>query len=343
MPTVPSNDQATRWFVFSVSYKKEMDLCDDLRSAGIDCYVPLRFTLRTVGSRKVRRQQPAIYGLVFARGTRQQLLDFREGCQLAPYIFLQSNRLSDGTLRYACVDDDEMDNFRKLNDVAGAKITYYKPEELLLAKGEKVKIMDGPFEGVTGIVQKLPRKRGQYLVVSLTDIAVAAVNIKPEYILPLSHKVPKSTDVVKDSKRLARLALGIIGGNTRQEALVMDEMAQLEASIEGCKTYLPNDRANYHFALYASALATKKPTEAFRAELAKVLPRLKPNNLLLPMAHILLYKDTGEEAERMAAETIIAKWDRTRYTDPQRQIMKLWQAVIRKQSPKADDKACQQS
>lgn len=327
MPTVASNDQATRWFVFSVSYKKEMELCDDLRSAGIETYVPMRFKLRTVGNRKVRRQEPAIYGLVFARGNRAQLLELREGSTLASYIFLQSNRLSDGTLRYVCVDDDEMDNFRRLNDVEGAKLTFYKPEELRLAKGEKVKIMDGPFEGITGTIQKLPNKRGQYLVVSLTDIAVAAVNIKPEYILPLSHKVQKSTNVEKDCKRLASLALDIISGNVRQEALLMDEMTQLEAALDGCKTYLPNDRANYYFALYASALATKKPAETPKTELIRVMPRLKPNNLLLPLSHILLYKDTGEEQHRCAVETIISKWDRTKYTAPQKQIVKIWLSV----------------
>lgn len=328
MPTVASTDLTTRWYVYSVSYRKELDLCDALRSAGIEAYVPMRFKLHTAGGHKVRRQEPAIYGLVFARGSRPQLLAFREECALRTYIFLRSQRLTDGTLRYACVGDGEMDNFMRLNDIEGAKLTYYKPEELRLAKGEKVRIMDGPFEGITGTIQKLPRRQGQYLVVSLSDIALAAVSIRPEYIQPLTKNVPKSADVEKDSKRLAQLALSVIEGcGDRQAAIVRDEMEQIEAALDGCKTYLPNDRANYHFALYASAMATGKPAGEHKAELLRVMPRLKTNNLLLPLAHILFYMETGDEASRLAVEAITGKWRRDSYTAPQKHILRLWHTL----------------
>lgn len=330
MPTVAATDNATRWFVYTVSYKKELEIVDSLHAAGIEAYVPLHFQLHTVGNRKVRRQEPAIYGLVFARGNRQQLLDFRDECAHRAYMFLRSQRLTDGTLRYICVDDDEMDNFRRLNDIEGAKLTYYKPEELRLARGEKVRIMDGPFEGIVGTVERLPHRRGQYLVVALPDIAVAAVNIRPEYLQPLTKKVAKSDNVERDSRRLAKLALAILNGDDeRQEVLMRDEMTQLEQALEGCKTFLPNDRANYFFAFYASALATGRPADTFRQQLTAVMPRLKGNNLLLPLANLLIYKDTNDATARANAEATIEKWDRTRYTQPQKEVVRCWQKIVR--------------
>ena len=92
------------------------------------------------------------------------MLEFRKMSRLKDYIFLKSHIMSDGTRKYVQVREDDMENFKKLNDIKGIKLTYYKPEELNIEKGSKVKIKDGPFEGITGVVQKLPGKRGQYLI-----------------------------------------------------------------------------------------------------------------------------------------------------------------------------------
>lgn len=318
------DDKIVRWYVFAVSYKKEIEIRDNLTYLGYEAYVPLHYSLHTYNGKKVRRQEPAVYGLVFAKGSKRQLLDFRETSRLKTYMFLKSHRMIDGTLQYVSVRDDDMDNFRKLNEVEGAKLTYYKPEELRLAKGEKVKIMDGPFEGITGIIQKLPNKRGQYLVVALPNVAFAAVNIKPEYIKPLTHKIAKSTNIEKDSKQLADLSLTLMmNDNAAQRVSIVDKAKQLMESLQGCKTYLPNDKANYYFAFYAAAMVLGMDTKQYKSELEKVMPRLKSNNLLLPLSHLLFYKETNDRKEMQNAEDIINKWDNTKYTDPQKRIIRL--------------------
>lgn len=321
---MPQNGNDIGWYVFNANYKKELDIRDELLTRGFDAYVPMHHVLQTVHGRKVRRQLPSVYGLVFARGSKDALLAFRGTSPLRQYIFLKSIRLTDGTLRYVRIGDTEMDNFRKLNEVKEARLTYYKPEELRLDKGGMVKIMDGPFAGITGTVQKLPHKHGQYLVVNLPDVAIAAVSLKPEYIRPLSGTVAKSTDVEKDSKRLAFLALEIItNGSTHDKPAMLDEATQIEQSLQGCKVFLPNDKANFHFAFYALAIATGKPSAEHKASLESVLPRLKANNLLLPTAHLLFFHETKDEAEWQIANDIIGKWDNTKYTDGQKRILRL--------------------
>lgn len=318
------NENDIRWYVFAIGYKKELDIRDELLKSGFDAYVPMHYTLMTVHGKKVRKQLPAVYGLVFVRGDRKRLLEFRETSPLKPYMFLKSHRLIDGTLQYIVVRDDDMDNFRRLNEVKGAELTYYKPEELRLEKGGRIKVMDGPFSGIVGIIQKLPHKHGKYLVVSLPDVAIAAVSIKPEYIQPLSGKIAKSADVEKDSKKLASLSLEVITqGKWRDGLSIMDEIDQLEQSLQGCKVFLPNDKANFYFAFYTAALANNKPADEYRASLEKILPKLKSNNLLLPVAHLLFYYDTKDEREKTLADNIIDKWDNTKYTDAQRRILKL--------------------
>lgn len=201
-----------RWYVFSVSYRKEMEVQDELSAHGFQTYVPMRYCLRDRLGKKTRVLQPAIAGLVFARGSRIDLDNFKDTSRLKSYFFLKRHTMKDGTVKYVQVRDRDMLNFQRVNDVEGAQLTYFKPEELHIAKGSEVKIMDGPFEGITGVVQRLPGKRGQFLVVSLPGVAIAAVSIRPQYVKPITANTKKSVNVDKDTQDLTRMAIGLLVG-----------------------------------------------------------------------------------------------------------------------------------
>lgn len=324
---VLADDAMEQWYVFAVSYRKEIETRNELTARGFRAYIPMRYCLHSVGGKKTRQLQPAIAGLVFVRGKRKDLLDFRNTSKLRNYLFLKSHLMSDGTLKYIWIRDDDMSNFQRLNDVEGAQLTYYRPEELHVAKGSKVRIMDGPFEGITGIVQKLPGKHGRYLIVSLPDVAIATVSIKPLYVEPLNAKVKKSDNVEKDVWCLTQRALALLMESQDKSEALQDvgdgEMRLLMAALKGCKTFLPNDKARYHFAFYAARMALGEDAADDKAQLASLLPRLKANNLLLPVTHLLFYYEEHRPEELQAADEIIGRWDNTHYTEPQRRVLKL--------------------
>lgn len=320
------------WYVFAVRYHKEMEVQDELAVHGFTTYIPMQYRLRQYHGKKLRRLWPAILGLVFVKGEIKRLLDFRNENRLRDYMFLQSHFMQDNKLHYTTIRDADMDNFRKLNEVEGAKLTYFKPEELNIAKGSKVMIMDGPFEGITGVVQKLPGKRGQYLIVSLPNVAIAAVSIKPEFVEPVDAKIQKSENVDKDTLLLTQKSLTLLMGKKEQHsngrALITYRIRQLMAMLQDCKTFLPNDKAHYQCAFYVARLALGEKIGSYRQELEKLLPRLKANNLLLPMANLLFYYEGQEEKYLQRANAIIAKWDNTHYTEAQRNIIQLRQFVL---------------
>ena len=250
MPTNASTQELAdnaieRWYVFSVSYRKEMEVQDELSAHGFQTYVPMRYCLRDRLGKKTRVLQPAIAGLVFARGSRIDLDNFKDTSRLKSYFFLKRHTMKDGTVKYVQVRDRDMLNFQRVNDVEGAQLTYFKPEELHIAKGSEVKIMDGPFEGITGVVQRLPGKRGQFLVVSLPGVAIAAVSIQPQYVKPITANTKKSVNVDKDTQDLTRMAIGLLVGKDYCQIgsrdLIVCETRQMMESLMTCKTYLPND------------------------------------------------------------------------------------------------------
>ncbi len=337
MPTNASTQELAdntieRWYVFSVSYRKEMEVQDELSAHGFQTYVPMRYCLRDRLGKKTRVLQPAIAGLVFARGSRIDLDNFKDTSRLKSYFFLKRHTMKDGTVKYVQVRDRDMLNFQRVNDVEGVQLTYFKPEELHIAKGSEVKIMDGPFEGITGVVQRLPGKRGQFLVVSLPGVAIAAVSIRPQYVKPITANTKKSVNVDKDTQDLTRMAIGLLVGKDYckigSRDLIVCETRQMMESLKTCKTFLPNDKAHFFFAFYAARLALEEDAEKYRSELIKVLPRLKGNNLLLPMTHLLLYYENHDEEELAKANEIIGKWNHDKYTAPQKNVIELKKFVV---------------
>lgn len=336
MPTNVSQELADnaieRWYVFAVSYRKEMEAQDELSAHGFQTYIPMRYCLRDRLGKKTRVLKPAIAGLVFVRGARKDLINFKDTSRLNDYLFLKRHVMRDGTTKYVQIRDNDMLNFQKVNDVEGAQLTYFKPEELHIAKGSEVKIMDGPFEGITGVVQRLPGKRGQFLVVSLPGVAIAAVSVKPQYIRPITAKVKKSTDVDKDTQALTRMAIDLIIGKGRGKAgsrdIIICEIRQMMESLKTCKTFLPNDKARFFFAFYAALLALEEDAEKYRLELIGVLPKLKANNLLLPLSHLLFYYEGHDDEELEKANEIISKWPRNHYTAQQKSIIDMRRFVM---------------
>lgn len=337
MPTNASTQELAdnaieRWYVFSVSYRKEMEVQDELSAHGFQTYVPMRYCLRDRLGKKTRVLQPAIAGLVFARGSRIDLDNFKDTSRLKSYFFLKRHTMKDGTVKYVQVRDRDMLNFQRVNDVEGAQLTYFKPEELHIAKGSEVKIMDGPFEGITGVVQRLPGKRGQFLVVSLPGVAIAAVSIRPQYVKPITANTKKSVNVDKDTQDLTRMAIGLLVGKDYckigSRDLIVCETRQMMESLKTCKTFLPNDKARFFFAFYAALLALEEDAEKYRLELIGVLPKLKANNLLLPLSHLLFYYEGHDDEELEKANEIISKWPRNHYTAQQKSIIDMRRFVM---------------
>ena len=74
--------------------------------------------------------------------------------------------------------------------VAGSldeQLVYLKPDEINLSKGDRVKIIEGPFKGVEGTFIRI--KGDRRVVVAIEGLmAVATTFIHPSLIVPLNKK-----------------------------------------------------------------------------------------------------------------------------------------------------------
>lgn len=196
------------WYVLRTVFRKELAVRDSLRQRGIHCYVPLRYLVEQQHGHKVRRLVPAVPSLVFVHGTVEAVSlakhSFRETVYwLTRPVMYQEQR------EKVIVPDKAMEDFIRVTQQAEAEVTYFRPDEVSLSKGEHIRIHGGVFDGVEGVLLKVKGKRSRQLVVTIPDLAVAAVTITPDVVEVKSRLTSQSShlpSVDVTAKRLIVLA-----------------------------------------------------------------------------------------------------------------------------------------
>lgn len=140
------------WHVLHVRSRCEKKALTYCGRHGIDTYLPLRHQTRTFQRRKVTTSLPVFPGYLFAA--------FPPDLRMA---VLQSNMVA-----RILVADDQVSLVRQLRQVDSALLVDPRlgahPE---LVRGQHVRIIDGPFRGIEGVVESIPRPTRVFLNVTM--------------------------------------------------------------------------------------------------------------------------------------------------------------------------------
>ena len=174
------DEKEVRWYVIgSVTRGRELKIRDELRRDEHECFVPLQYEVRKVGGQRRRIMVPAVTGLIFLRGTLEDVkeaIKFRSDC-----LYIRKSTFSNKE-DYLSVSEHDMRNFIAVSEQAGEKITYYNPDEIHLQVGDKIRVNGGMFDGREGVIMRIKGKRRRQLVVSIPGIVYAAVELEPELL-----------------------------------------------------------------------------------------------------------------------------------------------------------------
>lgn len=181
----------SKWFVTRV-YKNEKKAEVLLKEAGLSFFIPKHYEVRTYHGKKYRVLVPVIPGIVFIYACRKEIQDFRVRFSGLPLQYVMKGRRSfSGEKNYLTVPERQMENFIKIAAHYEEEIVYYKPEEIALDKGVRIRVHGGVFDGVEGILAKVKGKRSKRVVVVIEEIAaVATTEITPELIEIMSQEKP---------------------------------------------------------------------------------------------------------------------------------------------------------
>ncbi|WP_294601585.1 UpxY family transcription antiterminator [uncultured Bacteroides sp.] len=185
--TEETGEETTVWYAM-YAYKKELHVQKELKKENIESFIPMCYTIKEHHGRKERVLVPAISNLVFVRTTKSVLTEFKTRNPYLQYI----TQKTDSGRKIIIVPGCQMQDFIRVAQKYEEDLTYYKPEEICLEKGQKVRVHGGAFDGVEGVLLKVKGKRSKRIVIKIPGIvAIATAYIEPEFI-----------EIIKPGRRL---------------------------------------------------------------------------------------------------------------------------------------------
>ena len=282
------NQEEQIWFTLGcISPQRELRVRDDARKSGLASFVPLQYTVKKIRGQKQRALIPAITGMIFVKGTLDEL---KEYIQKSHYpIYLKKSTFSNKE-DFLTVPTHAMEEFIAVTESHEEHVTYFRPEEISLQAGDKIRIKG---------------KRNKHLVVQIPGLLVAAVEVTPDILElieddkrslgslslskgskgSLSREKP-SKDIDKDKKRLLEIAerlLFEIPDKYQQENeyyLLLSELRRTRDRLKTFKGFTPATEAELALPMYLAAVKLGEDVQEAESRLQKAINNLKDTSKL---------------------------------------------------------------
>ena len=303
------NNDIQQWFCLGcTSPQRELKVRDDVRRYGLEAFVPLQYEVKRQRRQEQRALVPAISGLMFVKGTLDEIKEYISHSHFTVYIKKSTFSNKED---YLTIPTKAMENFIAVTVNHEANISYFKPEEIKLQAGDKIRVKGGIYDGKEGVIMRIKGKRNKHLVVQIPGLLVAAVEMTPELIELTSARgqVPgsqrslhssrddnkrnsddirerPSKNVDLDKKYLYDTAHRLLFEITnkykedQEYYLLMSELKRCRARLVTFKGFTPATEAELALPMYMAAVLLDEDIEPSRERLEKAIARLKDTSKL---------------------------------------------------------------
>ena len=286
------NNDIEQWFCLGcTSPQRELKVRDDVRRYGLEAFVPLKYEVKKHRHQEQRALVPAISGLMFAKGTLDEIKDYIDNAHFTVYIRKSTFSNKED---YLTIPTKAMEDFIAVTVNHEANISYFKPEEIKLQTGDKIRVKGGIYDGKEGVIMRIKGKRNKHLVVQIPGLLVAAVEMSPDLIElmdppareeeVINEKPSKNIDV--DKKYLYDTAYRLMFEITnkykedQEYYLLMSELKRCRARLMTFKGFTPATEAELALPMYMAAVLTEEGIPEAKERLEKAIARLKDSSKL---------------------------------------------------------------
>ncbi len=174
-----TNDSSmVRWYVMR-AYKNEK-LAEEVLGGenGLEFFIPKHYVMRVFHGRKSKRLVPVIPSLVFVHSSKDSILNFKKINNFLQFVMWNKSTGSECLV----VPDGQMEDFIRVASSLEEGTTFYKPEEIDIKRGTRVRIHGGRFDGVEGVFMQVKGRRNRRLVVMLDGIMAVVAEVDPDLV-----------------------------------------------------------------------------------------------------------------------------------------------------------------
>ena len=146
------------------TYRRVQQARTLLEEAGLQCFVPMKWEEKVIRHRKVRRYSPVAGNLIFVYGRQSVIQGVKSR---ADYLQYMTDSRSHEKIT---VPEVQMQQFIAAVGSYNEQFIFLKASDVDLARGEKVRITGGEFEGRTGTFMRIKGAREKRVVVALPGV-----------------------------------------------------------------------------------------------------------------------------------------------------------------------------
>ncbi|MFR1815497.1 MULTISPECIES: UpxY family transcription antiterminator [Dysgonomonas] len=163
------------WHVMRIPYNREMLFKNHLDTIDIENFIPMHYKYVEKKGQKIKVLVPVVNNLVFVKTSRAVLNKVKTEVELRFPVRYMMDRVRNEPM---VVPENQMNNFLSVAKTYDDQLIYLDSSEVLLRRGDKVRITQGPLAGVVG---EFLRIRGDRRVVVSVDglMSVATAYISP--------------------------------------------------------------------------------------------------------------------------------------------------------------------
>ena len=294
------------WFVIgSRNHMKELQIRDEARNKGLEAFVPVIYAYKVIRGQKQRKLIPAINGFVFVKATTTEM---EELILKSKFTIYPKKSSFSGREEFLTIANRDMENFIAVIEKSQENITYFKPDEIPLNPGDRIRIQGGLYDGREGIIMRIKSKRNKHLVVQIPGLLVAAVELKPELVAINDNgkmtndkrgkrediRERPSKDLDKDRKMVFDIAHRLLFPdkykNEEEYYLLINQLQRGLARIQTFKGYVPSTEAELALAIFLAQKALGEDTTLTQKRLDKAISRLKNTSKLKSQALEIMIK-----------------------------------------------------
>ena len=176
----PSRETVAHWYAMRATYRRELEAMSRLKAASLGCFVPMQYHFRLRHGRRVKELVPVVRNLLFVYARPAELRRVKDEL---PYLqYITDTRSHEKII----IPDVQMRHFIAAAGTYSDQLLYFRPEEVNLSKGTRVRVTGGDFAGREGVFVKVKGARDRRVVIAIEGvIAVALATIHPDLIVPV--------------------------------------------------------------------------------------------------------------------------------------------------------------
>ena len=163
---------AVAWYVLRVTYQREITASKALEELQIEHYVPtIRTRIRNENGISIGwKTEPLVHNYIFVHDSYENILKIKQG--KLDYLRFIMGKDNEGLLSVPqYVPEKQMADFMKVVRTMGSKPV---DPNIDLKKGDRVRVLTGPFEGVEDVYVRMPNRHEKRVVIKIEGVAAVA-------------------------------------------------------------------------------------------------------------------------------------------------------------------------